>query len=97
MLEGFNAETAAVTPSVLRALELLLMLAATTAWVERDAGLKRELGQVMTAAANPATVDARLRLLSDGPPVDTMKTSSRFHPLIEETAKRISSYNASGE
>ncbi len=67
----------------LPAVELVLIIEGTNAGVERDAGLKRMLDEAMRSAdCGAETVDARLRILSEGPCIDAMRQTKADHPLL---------------
>ena len=87
VLLNMTGESKAGTAAAWKALNLLLALEATNAGVERDAGLKRRLKEVMQGLGKAETVDSRLRVLQDGPVLKTAKNNLGVHPKLYEAAQ----------
>ena len=64
-----EAEVLEEVNAAMRPLKLAILLEPTNAGVERDAGLKRTLKIVMEGHGSPDTIDARMRVCAEGPPV----------------------------
>ena len=71
------------------ALELLLMLEATNCGVERDAGMKRSLKDVMHGNGKSETVDTRLRVLIEGPALERAKGALGYNETLYEAAQQF--------
>lgn len=77
------------TNKAVPALRQLLILEATNAGVERDAGAKRSLTIVMHGIGKAETVDNRLRVLVEGPSLTAAKNTSGFHNVLYESAQEF--------
>jgi hypothetical protein len=79
VLSNVDVADASKIASAKQTLELLLLLEATNCGVERDAGLKRTLKNVMNGNGESDTYDSRLRVLSEGPALSSAKSTTGIH------------------